>query len=235
MRRGTVFLLVLAALGAGLMLLVVNHGAGTTFGMANDRFASVLAIGAWAAVLGAAILRSRSLGETARQLLVWLLIVLALIAGYLYRDDLRPFAARMTAGLIPGLPITRTSADGRGEVVLYRSSGGHFETTAAVNGRPVRFLIDTGATSIALSYEDAAAIGIDPDALSFTQAIQTANGPAKAAAVLIDRISIGPIARERVRATVSPPGVLPQSLLGMNFLETLSAFHMSRDELVLRD
>ncbi|MNL68521.1 hypothetical protein D3C87_1932570 [compost metagenome] len=96
-------------------------------------------------------------------------------------------------------------------------------------------LVDTGASSIALSYEDAMRIGIDPDSLRFSQTILTANGEARGAPVRLRQVAIGPIVRNDIRAIVAEPGRLHQSLLGMTFLGTLGSLTIQTDELRLRD
>ncbi|MGN6550339.1 MAG: retropepsin-like aspartic protease family protein [Pararhizobium sp.] len=235
MRRSLIFPVLIGILGTALVLLVFNNGGGRTFGIANDAFASTIALGAWAAVLAAGIIHSGRIGEFARNMMIWLFAILALTAVYIYRYDLQEFGARMTAGLIPGLPVTRTGLNGVTEIILHKSGDGHFKTIAWVNGHPVHFLVDTGASQIVLSYQAAQAIGLKPKTLSFTQTITTANGKAKAAAVVLHDVALGPIHRDEIDASVSAPGMLDESLLGMNFLETLSSLQMSRDVLILHD
>jgi aspartyl protease family protein len=235
MRRSYLFPILMGVIGAALMLLVLNRKSGLVLGIPSDAFASTVALGAWAAFLAAGMVGSGRIGEMVRHLLVWAVILLALSAIYLYRYDLREAGAELTAGLIPGLPVTRTGLNGATEIILHKTQSGHFETNARVNGHRIRFLIDTGSSTVVLTYRDAEAIGLDPAKLSFTQTVSTANGKAKAAFVELDEVSLGPIERQDVRATISAPGALDVSLLGMDFLETLTSFQMSRDVLVLQD
>lgn len=82
------FWIVLAAIGAGMILLIVNHDGGTTLGIPNDHFAATLYYGVWALVVAAAIAGSRiPLGEAARNLALWMLVLLALVVLYLYRHE----------------------------------------------------------------------------------------------------------------------------------------------------
>ncbi len=235
MHRRYVFPLVLGVLGVALVLLLFNRRNGLVFGMPEDTFASAAALSAWAAVLAAGVLSSGRIREIVRNMMIWVVALLALSALYIYRYDLQEAGARLTAGLIPGLPITRTGLNGATEVILQKTKSGHFEATAWVDGHRVNFLIDTGASTVVLSYRDAYDIGLDPKKLSFTQTVLTANGKARAASVELARIRLGPIERKHVRASVSAPGMLDQSLLGMDFLETLTSFQMSRDMLVLQN
>ncbi len=141
---------------------------------------------------------------------------------------------RVAGGLAPGRPVT--VSDEKGLAVLIRKSlNGHFEAAGDVNGQPVNFLIDTGATSITLSHRDALSIGFTEGELNYSLIINTANGQARAAPVRLDSVAIGTVERRGLRATVAEPGRLDQSLLGMNFISSLTAFEMRRDEVILRD
>ncbi|GEO83084.1 aspartic protease [Ciceribacter naphthalenivorans] len=229
-------IIVLAILGFGLTVLFLNHDSGQSFGMDNEDFGHLIRLLPFAAMLSVGLLASRrSLSESVRQLAVWLLIVLALATGYLYRFELQAIGDRLLAGLVPGRAVVVTTSEGVSEVMLHKSLGGHFETSVAINGVPVSVLIDTGASSVALRYEDAMRIGINPADLSFTQTIMTANGRAMAAPLRLRQLALGPIMRENVQAAVIERGRLDQSLLGMSFLSTLGSLQMQSDELRLRD
>lgn len=229
-------LIVLAILGFGLAVLVVNHDTGQSFGMANDDFGDLVRLLPFAAMLSVGLIATRrSLGESARQLAVWLLITLALVTGYLYRMELQAIGNRLLAGLVPGRAVVVTTNEGRPEVILHKSLGGHFETTVDINGVAVPALIDTGASTVALSFRDAVRVGIDPADLAFTQTIMTANGRAMAAPVRLRQVGVGPILRDDVQGSVIEDGKLDQSLLGMSFLSTLGSLQMQSDELRLRD
>lgn len=228
--------IVLAILAFGLAVLLLNQDSGRSFGMANGDFASFISLLPFAVMLSAGILASRrSLGESARQLMLWVLIILTLVTGYLYRDDLRSVGSRLTAGLIPGRAVIATGIDGQPEVILHKTRGGHFETTIDIDSVPVDVMIDTGASTVALRYEDAQRIGIDMSSLVFNRAIMTANGRALAAQVRLRQVALGPIVRRDVEASVMEKGQLDQSLLGMSFLSTLASLQMRTDELRLRD
>ena len=228
--------IILALIGGGLILLVVNHDSGQTFGLPNDAFAESLYLGIWGIVLAAAILASgMRLGDVARQLAIWTLIILALVAGYQYRYELQDVAYRVTGGLVPGSPLTIREDGGQISVMLDKSRNGHFEARATVDGVPIRLLVDTGATTTVISNADASKVGIDTDSLRFNVPVMTANGPGRAARATADSISVGDITRRRVPILVAEPGRLGQSLLGMNFLGTLSGFDVRGDRLILRD
>ena len=112
---------------------------------------------------------------------------------------------------------------------------GHFYVDAEIDGgRLKRMLIDTGATFVALSYEDAASLGVYPGPGDFKHEIRTANGKAYVALTTLGQVRLGDIVVENVQALVAEPGMLDVSLLGMSFLSRLSRVEASGNELVLR-
>ena len=120
-------------------------------------------------------------------------------------------------------------------VEIKASRNGHFSAEAEINGRGIPVMVDTGATMVALSYEDAERAGIFLSRGDFTQAVSTANGIARIAPVTLDRVSIGDITVRNVPAAVAEPGRLKTSLLGMSFLSRLSRFDMRSGVLVLQE
>jgi len=228
---------VLLILGVGLVLLIINNDSGQTFGIDNDQFASALYLMPIAALLSAGILAGSrgSMPTVLRQLAIWLVIILGLVAVYLYRYDMQRFGDRLLAGLMPGRAVVVTTQDGAQEVILNKSMSEHFETNALINGTQVHMLVDTGASSVVLSHADAQAVGINPDNLSYTVSVMTANGRTSAAPTRLSEIAIGPIVRRNISALVAQDGQLDQSLLGMSFLSTLGSLQMQTDELRLRD
>lgn len=230
------FAIGLAILAIGLAILVVNHDSGQSFGIANDDFGRMVVALPILLMISAGIVLARGqLGRNLRHITIWLLIALALVTGYLYRGDFRGVGERLLAGLMPGRAVTVTTQDGTTEVVLHKTLGGHFETSVGIGPVTVPVLIDTGASAVALRYEDAMRIGIDPGDLSFTRTVLTANGRASAAPIRIPEIRLGAIVRTDVEGVVLEEGLLDQSLLGMSFLSTLSSMQMQTDELRLRD
>lgn len=228
--------IILGVIGAGLLVLIVNHDDGSSFGMGNDQFASLLYMGVWGAVIGAAILGGGwHLANVARDLAIWLFVILVLVAGYQYRYELQDIGNRVTAGLIPASPVSSVGADGQVAVMVDKANSGQFEITTRVNGQDVLMLFDTGASSTVLTADDARRAGIDVGALSFSIPVSTANGIARAAAVTIDDFAVGDIRRNRLPAMVAQPGRLTTSLMGMSFLGTLTGYDIRGDRLVLHD
>ncbi|CAH2407275.1 TIGR02281 family clan AA aspartic protease [Mesorhizobium escarrei] len=230
------FWVLMVVIGAGVVLLMLNDSAGSTFGVENYDFSRLIWLGALVALIGAGLLRSgRPLGTMARNLGTWAVIVLALIAGYQYRYELQDVASRVTAGLVPGSPLALGLEDGHATVTLDKAGNGHFEARIMVNGTPIRAVVDTGATSTVLTAQDAQAAGFNPAALNFTIPVSTANGMARAAAVRTDELTIGGIVRKDMPVMIAAPGMLGQSLLGMNFIGSLSGFDVRGDRMILRD
>ncbi len=100
---------------------------------------------------------------------------------------------------------------------LKAGQNGHFFVKAEINGRSVKVLVDTGASAVALSYEDAKDIGLRPGSLDFNVPVSTANGVTKAAGVNLDKIEIDGVRVSDVQGLVMPEGVMRGSLLGMSF------------------
>jgi aspartyl protease family protein len=125
-----------------------------------------------------------------------------------------------------------TGATGQHAAIL-KGSDGHFWAQAEVNGAPVRFLVDTGATAVALTPADAERLGLDVRSLKFGQRVTTATGRSRAATVTLDTLSVGEARLQNVSALVIEDG-LDTSLLGMSYLGRLSGFEATREALFLR-
>lgn len=131
--------------------------------------------------------------------------------------------------LILGQPALAASTE------LKAGAGGHFTTRAEINGSAVGVLVDTGATTVALSYEDAQAAGLRPSSLDYDIPVATANGMVKAARVRIDRIEIDNVKIEDVDGMVMPEGAMSGTLLGMSFLSRLQSFKVEDGVLYLKN
>jgi len=173
-----------------------------------------------------------------REAFVWLAAACAVAAGIYYVNaigltfDEAENAARAALEANPveeGAP--RAAAER--SVRLRADRNGHFAVKAYVNGRAVDFMADTGATVVALTYEDAQRLGFSGGALHFTGLTKTANGLARVAPVTIDRLEVDDIMVRNVPAMVAEPGKLAVNLLGMSFISRLSRFDMQGNELVL--
>ena len=120
-----------------------------------------------------------------------------------------------------------------GDAQVVKSADGHFWAEGAVDGTEVHFLVDTGATTVALTGDDAKRLGIDTQSLVFNVPVRTANGSTDAARVHLANISVGGARVEDVDAMVVPTG-LTTSLLGMSYLGRLSGFEATPRALILK-
>lgn len=118
---------------------------------------------------------------------------------------------------------------------LKAGSNGHFFTTADINNRGVEVLIDTGASTVALSYEDAEKVGLRPNTLKFDVNVNTANGMGKAARVMLREVEIDNVRVSDVEGMVLQRGALRGTLLGMSFLSRLRSFSVENGKLVLKN
>jgi aspartyl protease family protein len=114
-----------------------------------------------------------------------------------------------------------------------KGADGHYWAEAAVNGRAVRLLVDTGATAVALTATDAKRLGFDPKALDYNYRVATASGQARAARIRLASVSVAGAEVENVDALVIDRG-LQTSLLGMTYLGRLSQFEATPTALILR-
>lgn len=162
----------------------------------------------------------RNMGQLLRHAALWALIFIGALAAVGLWQDVRP-------RLAPAQIIR-----GDGVIEVDRDQSGHFSLTALVNGAPVAFLIDTGASNVVLSLKDAERAGINVDDLTFTGRAQTANGTVRTAPVKIDTLSLGDIQDDRVRAYVTD-GDLFGSLLGMDYLRRYEHIEIKQDKLIL--
>jgi aspartyl protease family protein len=221
----------LAALAIAFLVLLLRHGAGAIGPFSTGDFASLIYKIVLLLFVGAAAIvmfRGR-FAQALTATLLWIAFGLILLVGYSYRFELRGVADRVMAELIPGHVITH----GR-SVELARASNGDFDVTAQINGARVAMILDTGASSVVLTREDARAAGLPLEVLGYTASIDTANGRTRAAPVTLDRVAIGGLVERSVEALVAQPGQLRTSLLGMSFLNRLQSWEVRGDRLLLR-
>ena len=223
--------LLLLGLVVAILVLIARHGAGTVGPLTTDEFGSLaykLAILVFLGVALFAIFRDR-LTEAIMGALMWAVIGVALVIGYSYRYEVHQVADRVMAELMPGHVISH----GRSAEVA-RTSSGDFAISAQINGARVHMVVDTGATSVVLTAEDAKAAGLPLALLNYTVNIETANGRARAAPVTLDRIAMGELEERSVEALVVQQGQLRTSLLGMSFLNRLQNWQVNGDRLMLK-
>lgn len=159
---------------------------------------------------------------TMRSILLFAILALALgaVVPRLYVQEAA--APAVSAAVVQ--PAAQESAYGR-SVTLQKGSNGHFETEAVIDGRRMAFMVDTGASVIALRQRDAARLGVHPSPRDFTANVSTANGMIKAAPVELNRVEVGGLTVRNVAALVLPDEALGQNLLGMSFLSRVRWEH----------
>lgn len=119
-------------------------------------------------------------------------------------------------------------------VALKADTRGHFVTDIQINHQFVSALVDTGASLVAMSAEDARKVGINPPRSDFSIPVNTANGVVRAAKARVSSLKLQSIEVRDVEVMVMPPGALNHTLLGMSFLKRLASFEMNGNTLVLR-
>ncbi|MGR3622230.1 retropepsin-like aspartic protease family protein [Pseudophaeobacter sp.] len=174
------------------------------------------AVGSWVFVQN-----RQSLSTTVQQIAVWAFIFLGVIAGYGLWGDIRNT-----------LQPRQSVLSEVGQVTVPRSTDGHYYLTLMVNGAPIEFLVDTGASDVVLSTQDARRAGIDLDKLTYFGRANTANGQVRTAPVWIDELALGAIRDHDLRVSVNE-GDMDKSLLGMAYLQRWSRIEIRNGALVL--
>lgn len=218
-------LLVAGAIGVWLMFQLFPGQTFDEWDRANLIWALVLLTALSTAVLTARQFKWR---ETARNIAIWGGVVVVLVIGYTYQDELGTVWRRVKGEFVPGSAI-ETGAN----VVTLTEQDGHFYVFGDVGGTQVKFLIDTGASDVVLSPDDARRAGIDVDSLTFVAQFETANGIGEGARVTLDNLAVGPIRLRRVDAFVNR-APMRTSLLGMSFLRRLDGFEFQGRRLLLK-
>lgn len=159
-----------------------------------------------------------ALGRTLRQAGAWALIFTAVALAVGVFQDIRS--------------QTQIQSAVGGVIEVPRGRDGHYHLTLGINGEPVRFVVDTGASDVVLGRSDAIRAGVDLDEIVYTGLARTANGTVRVASVRLDEVELGDIVDRNVRAAVTD-GEMEGSLLGMSYLERFERISIERGRLVL--
>lgn len=162
-----------------------------------------------------------SWNKTLQQAAVWAFIFGGAIVAYGLWDDISRTV----------LPQQSVFAD-ENRIVVPRSPNGHYYIEAEVNGAPVRFVLDTGATSLVLTQKDAAAAGLLDSDLTYFGRAMTANGEVRTAPVRLDSMKLGHVTDTNVVAVVNE-GEMSNSLLGMTYLQKWGTIQIADNTLTL--
>lgn len=163
----------------------------------------------------------RRIGEALRVGIAWGLIFCGVAAGYGLWHDMGGFS-------VPAPQMVSTT----GEITIPRAPDGHYYVTLDIDGTPIRFLADTGASNMVLTQADALSLGIDPESLVYMGEAATANGTVRTARVELPSVTLGPYTDTDFPAWVNR-GDMQGSLLGMEYLR-LYRVEIAADQMVLR-
>ncbi len=177
-------------------------------------------------VVSAFMVRRTRLGTTLKMALAWVLIFGALFTIFALRDDFRALGNRIWAA-VTGTDMQEVQG---GELRIAMSDDGHFWANGEINGRPVRFLIDSGATVTTIGPDTAREAGIGPS--GGRTMVDTANGIAQVDRGRAELLTIGPIERRDFGLFIAREDAT--NVIGMNFLSTLSRWSVEGRTLVLR-
>ena len=161
------------------------------------------------------------LNKTLQQAVLWLFLFAGMVIIYGLRDDLRRAV----------MPRSTISVQGD-RIIINRAADRHFYVTLKLNDEPVLFVVDTGATNMVLSRDDARRIGIDPDKLVYYATAQTANGTVRTARVRLETVELAGKVDRNVTAWVND-GQMDGSLLGMSYLTRFSKIEINGDKMIL--
>ncbi len=189
--------------------------------MSGDEIASILYLVLLLLAIGGyfVVTYARNLGRLIQQALLWGMIFVGVIAA---------------AGLWPSISdraVPRQAYVGD-SIEIPRSIDGHYYLSLVVNGAPLRFVVDTGASGMVLTRQDASRVGINPDRLAYLGRANTANGAVPIADVTLDAVTLNGVTDRRVRASVNG-GEMDTSLLGMSYLQRFNRIEIAGNRLVL--
>jgi aspartyl protease family protein len=165
-----------------------------------------------------------------RVLLVILMLAATAGAVVAYGDPVRI----KTAGNIVSAMLRERATPHSRNVQITRAQNGEFKLHAKINGVRTAMVIDTGATSVVLTYETAKAAGLPLELLEYNVPVETVGGNTQAARLTLDRLAIGKLVERSIPALVVPRGQMKTNLLGMSFLDRLESWEVRADRLMLR-
>jgi aspartyl protease family protein len=186
--------------------------------------------------VGASVLKSMVVsGQIWRGIMRNIVIFAAIMAG------LGTFMAQMASRMIPA-PASATAAmqaapepaqSGLRTLSIPRDRRGHFATEGRIDGQRIDFMVDTGASVIALNESSAARVGLRPTPGQYNASVTTANGTLKAARAHLAMVEVGGLVVRDVDAMVLPDEALSENLLGLSFLAKLKRFEYANGTMVL--
>lgn len=228
--RGLILAVLVIVIAAAAFYAFFGDPTDPTNANFDDRGPRVVALSALAFVfLASFIFGQPKVREIVQGTLFWGGLCALLVVGYTYRADLVQAGYRVLGALAPGLAVTQPD----GTILVVRDAGGHFVLDGRTNGARTHFLLDSGASAVVLTFEDARRAGYLPEDLSFTVPVSTANGRTLVAPVRIDAITIGDHTLRNIRGFVAREGTLDASLFGMSALDQLRSWRIEGDKLIM--
>ena len=192
--------------------------------MEENDFASLIYLSVLAAVILGSVLVSRrgELGRVFRQAGVWLLIFVGVVALVTSWQDIRQSSQSRSF-----------QKSENGSIIIPKEVDGHYHLTLTINDREIDFLVDTGASDVVLTRQDAARVGFDPDRLDYWGTANTANGTVRLATVRLETVRLGDILDENIRASVNY-APMEKSLLGMRYLSRFDIIEITKNQMILK-
>ena len=220
---------VLVAGVAGLVLALTKAFPETR--LSGQDWTRALYMGGFVLVAAAGLSRMRLNGpiHLLRYGALWMAVAAGIALGFAYRDEIMAVPQRLSVAFGTGRPV----AVGAREMVVSQDAQGAFMIVGKVNGQPVRFMVDTGATETVLAPEDARRLGVDLAGLRFVHESETANGKGYGAPYLARELQVGPIRLQEFKMEINQ-APMSASLLGLSFLNRLASFEVRGRTLYLR-
>ena len=190
--------------------------------MGSENYGRVIYLVLLLAVVGGSFLISnrQSMGKVAQQASIWGLIFAGMAAAYGLWSDIR--------GPVPRQAVVTEA----GQLEVPMAADGHFYLTMEINGKPVEFMVDTGASEVVLTQQDAARVGVETGALAYVGQANTANGVVRTARVRLEDVRLAGFDEGGMVAWVNE-GAMDISLLGMAYLREFSRMEFVGNRLIL--
>jgi len=229
MNRSPILLWLLAAVGVAALIFML-HSRFPWVLADDDNLYRLIFLLSWLLLAGGGTLYwiLRHPTRTIRDILIWSGLFLTLMVGYSYRDVFQDASRRLRGELLPNSGV----ANPDGTLTFNAAADGHFYIEARVEGTPVLFMVDTGATMVVLSPTDARRIGFDLDSLNFSSMAETANGIVRGAPVKLRSFELESVRLTDLAAEVNEAD-MSQSLLGMSFLSRIGGYDVRNGQLTL--
>ena len=227
--RFLIWLVVLCALAGGVILLAQRFPGQDKQDWSRAGYLAVLLAAISARILTAGPI---NWGQKARHAAIWVGVVLVIAVGFTYRGELLDVGQRVRGELIPGMAQTASTSGGAQALVVSATEAG-YQVMGEVNGQPVRFIVDTGATDTVLSPADAHRAGLDSPSLDYSHLAETANGTGRGARAVAATLGVGSIQFTNMPVVINQ-APMSGSLLGMSFLRRLDGFEVREGRLYLR-